>query len=667
LTVCKPAVKLFRLEISFISPPYFCGQNQRMSLAKIIVSVVVLFTFSQQSWTQESEIEMENVVVTATLASQQQKESGRNILSIKGETFSSLPVHSIDELLRYLPGIEVQQRGPQGSQSDIIIRGGTFQQVLVIIDGVKLNDPLTGHFSMYVPVHPSEIERVEILKGAASAIWGSEAVGGVVNIITKTFSKTKSVNQIKAKVVAGEYGLFNGDTYFKWSKNRSVFSGGILSNNSKGQPLRGTNGFFHLTTANLSFSQQLSKDWILNFRTAADFRKFNAQNFYTTFASDTASEKVDTWWNHINLNKKTKNGLLNFDAAYKALRDQYWFRPLAIPNDNKTNFFTTQLYYTSQFNKQHGYTAGMQVQRKAIKSNDRGNHSLWHGAAYSIIRHKFGNNIFVNESIRLDWDESYGVVLLPQINFAWAPSKFTLRASAGKSFRDADFTERFNNYNKALVTSGRIGNPDLEAEQSWNAEIGADYNLSARFRIGGTLFYRDHTDLIDWANTAYTDMPRKDNLIPTGTYALAKNVEEVSTAGAELDVIYNERINENARMLVTAGFTWLKSKNDDPVPSFYISSHARYIVNLSTAYTSRKFSYSINGLYKRRDEQTSAAINASISPSYFVCNAKAAYSFLKNTGKVFIQADNLFNKKYSDLLGSVMPGRWLSGGFEIAL
>jgi len=148
---------------------------------------------------------------------------------------------------------------------------------------------------------------------------------------------------------------------------------------------------------------------------------------------------------------------------------------------------------------------------------------------------------------------------------------------------------------------------------------------------------------------------------------LAKNVEEVSTAGAELDVIYTERINENACMLITAGFTWLKSKNDDPVPSFYISSHARYIVNLSAAYTLCKFSFSINGLYKRRDEQKSAAINASITPSYLVCNAKAGYRFLKNTGKIFIQADNLFNKKYSDLLGSVMPGRWLSGGFEIAL
>lgn len=124
---------------------------------------------------------------------------------------------------------------------------------------------------------------------------------------------------------------------------------------------------------------------------------------------------MDTWWNHLNLIKKTKRGQVNFDAGYKKLRDQYWFRPGAVPNDNKSNLFTTQLYYSSQINKLNNYTIGVQTHRKEIKSNDRGNHSLWHVAIYSIFRHKTGYNLFFNESIRLDWDESYGVVLLPRL------------------------------------------------------------------------------------------------------------------------------------------------------------------------------------------------------------------------------------------------------------
>jgi len=127
-----------------------------MSIAKRAFFAVMLLTVSHIIVAQDSTLQLDNVIITATLSAQKQKESGRNIVAIKGESFSKLPVHSVDDLLRYLPGIEVQQRGPQGSQSDIVIRGGTFQQVLVIIDGVKLNDPLTGHFSMYVPIHPSE-------------------------------------------------------------------------------------------------------------------------------------------------------------------------------------------------------------------------------------------------------------------------------------------------------------------------------------------------------------------------------------------------------------------------------------------------------------------------------------------------------------------------------
>jgi vitamin B12 transporter len=636
---------------------------------KHLLLIVIFLSASIIIKAQDDKIELENITVTASLLAQHQKETGRNIISIKGEAFSKLPVHSIDELLRYLPGVEIQQRGPQGSQSDIIIRGGTFQQVLVIIDGVKLNDPLTGHFSSYIPIHPAEIERVEILKGAASAIYGSEAVGGVINIITKTFSSTsaKKNKTAKAAIAAGQYKLLNVNGYFGWFKKNSSLSGGLTTNNTAGQPLRGTKGFLHLTTANLAFSQQMKKDWNLSVRAAADFRYFNAQNFYTTFSSDTAKENVDTWWTQLNLHKKTARGQFNFDIAYKNLRDQYWFQLKAIPNDNKTNLLTSQLHYSANISKLISYTAGVQIHRKKINSNDRGNHSLWHGAPYLIMRQKFKSGIYMQESVRLELNESYGTVLVPQLNIAWTPSRITLRASAGKSIRDADFTERYNNYNKPLVTSGRIGNTDLEAESSWNIEAGADYSLSSAIKISSTIFYRNHSNLIDWAPTAYANMPRKINLSPTGNYALSKNVEQIKTTGLELDAIFNKKINEHTALLFTAGYTWLHSDNKDSIPSFYISSHAKHLINFSAVYQVKSFMLAVNGLYKKRNEQAAAAIKAVITPSYFVMNTKLGYLLPKQRGKLFLQADNLFNKEYSDLLGSPMPERWLSAGIEIAL
>lgn len=637
-------------------------------MKQLRIAVCCIFLFSSiQIGAQDSSLLLNNVVVTATQAAQYQKESGRNIIALKGSAFNSLPVHSVDELLRYIPGIEIQQRGPQGSQADITIRGGTFQQVLVIIDGVKLNDPLTGHFNLYIPINPSEIERIEILKGAAAAVWGSEAVGGVVNIISKTFSGKPYKNEYRASVTGGEYGLFNAGISGRWSDAKNTISAGLLSNNTTGQHLRGTRGFFNLHTANLAWSRLLPKNWRLSLRTAADLRKFNAQNYYTSFTSDTANEKVNSAWIQAALQKKYNKGQLQIDAVYKKLRDQYWFRPTAIPNDNRAGFYASQTYYTGVIDPQNGFTVGVQNSLKFIRSNDRGAHSLWHGAVYGILRHHPAKNFYINESLRLDWDENYGWVLVPQVNLALNLKKLSLRGSAGKSFRDADFTERFNNYNKTLVTSGRIGNPALNPEKAWNAEIGADYSISQRFRISTGLFYRDQQDLIDWANTPYAEMPRKSNLSPAGSYALAKNVEFVRTSGLELDIMYNEKTGANSQLLAMAGFTWLRSENDDPVPSLYISSHARFLFNYSFAWTAKRFSISLAGLYKERAEQSASALNAKLSPSYFLMNAKAGWQLIPVKGKLFLQADNLFNITYSDLLGAQMPGRWLSGGFEIAL
>lgn len=111
-----------------------------------------------------------------------------------------------------------------GAQSNITIRGGTFQQVLIILDGIRLNDPLTGHFNSYIPIAPAEIERIEILKGASSAVYGTEAVGGVVHIITKTFAgkKLKDGYKANAQLTAGEFGLLNIQAGAGFHKNKTT-------------------------------------------------------------------------------------------------------------------------------------------------------------------------------------------------------------------------------------------------------------------------------------------------------------------------------------------------------------------------------------------------------------------------------------------------------------
>ena len=632
-------------------------------------SVSILFFFSACTDLFAQMKDMDTIVVSASLQAQHEKETGRNIISISGADLQKLPVNSIDDALRYLPGVEVQQRGPQGAQADIIIRGGTFQQVLVLIDGVRLNDPLTGHFNGYIPLHLSEIERIEILKGAAASIHGSDAIGGVINIITKsgTHAEQDRRHKLSAGLEAGEHGLLNTNIWWRMRTKKESISVGMFSNKADGEPLRGTNGFFSNQSASMGLSKDFSDGWRMSFRAAADIRDFNAQNFYTTFISDTASEKVSSFWQQLHVRREAKKYHLHADAAYKSLEDIYRFRPGASANENRTKLLVSQAYVLLRPGKATKFTTGIQYIHKSIRSNDRGNHTLPHAAVFLIATHRLPGQIHINESLRLDWDGNYGAVLVPQFNISWSPSRLTIRASAGKGIRDADFTERYNNANKSLVTSGSIGNKELKTERSWNYEAGADYRISPWLKAGGTVFHRSQQDLIDWTPTAYAEMPNKSNLIPNGTYALATNLSSVQTSGIELDLRIHRNFSDTKRLLIMAGLLLLQSKDENKTPSFYISSHAKALLNTTIAFQHGPLNLSVTALYKKRNTQQASSINASISNDYFLANMKMRYDIRKIHTGFFVQAFNLTDQSYSDLLGARMPGRWLSGGFQIAL
>jgi len=610
--------------------------------------------------------QLSEVVVTASMLPQQEKETGRNIVSIKGSSLQNLPISSIDELLKYLPGIETQQRGPAGTQSNIIIRGGTFQQVLVIIDGIRINDPLTGHFNSYIPLHPEDINRIEIIKGAASAIYGSDAIGGVVNIITNGLQQ-KNNHKLSVGSKWGSYNSRSNNFWWGVQKEKWKLSVSSQQNKADGENLRGTSGYYNNSFYAANFNYAFASNWKLHILYANDSRDFNAQNFYTTFKSDTASEIVKSNWTQMGLSKQYTHKIVKFDVAYKNLSDRFRFNPAGSFNENKTSLFVAQGSVQFTRNTNHQIVTGAQWIHKKIRSNDRGNHDLAHGAAFLIATHKLPKNIFINESLRIDWDQNYGWIIIPQINGSWVNGNLTTRASAGKGVRDADFTERYNNYNKSIVTSGSIGNPFLQAEKSWSYELGADYRMGPNFKWGATAFLRDQNNLIDWTPTPYPMMPRQSNLVITGNYSLATNVSSVKTKGIETDLTYNKKWGENYELNLSTGLVWLSSTSPNKTPSFYISSHARFLWNEQIIYRARKLQLSVNSVYKIRNTQTASAINATLSPNYFLVNSKFSYLTSKRKGNVFLEITNLTNTPYSDLLGAIMPSRWITAGFQLTL
>ncbi|MFT3902572.1 MAG: TonB-dependent receptor [Niabella sp.] len=633
-------------------------------------AAVLLLIMATKTTKAQNEVLLDEVSVTSSLVEHRSSETGRNVTVINGSAIAKLPVNSLDELLKYIPGIDVQARGPQGSQSDISMRGGTFQQVLVMLDGLRLNDPNTGHFSAYIPIAPAEIERIEILKGASSAIYGSDAVGGVINIITKTYGRNKKYadkyQNISAKVSAGEYGLFNVNAGGFINADKLRISAGVLSNNAKGVQQHGTRGFFHNTSASAGVSYQLSQNWEIAYRGAYDNRDFAAQNFYTTYLSDTASENVSSWWHQANVRYHKARTKINLDMGYKYLDDRYAYNPSSTANSSKSKMLQGLLTWQQILGESSTLISGFNFLNRRIHSNDRGDHELNTAAPFVGWVYKPGW-LMVHPSLRLEFIGKNDPELLPQLDVSAKVQQWQLRASGGRTIRDADFTERYNNYNKPLVQSGRIGNPWLVPEKSWSYEAGADYFAGQHLKVSATFFQRFHSQLIDWVSTPYDNMPRKDNLKEGSVFDLASNIDTVNTTGLETDIQWAQRISTNQTVRANAGLVWLSSTSSAEGQSFYVRSQAKFLFNFSVVYQVSNVELGFTGLYKKRNPQDDPTIHAAVSKDYFVLNGNATYSLLKNRLGVFAQVDNIFDRKYSDLLGAIMPGRWLQCGVKLNL
>ncbi|RYY13359.1 MAG: TonB-dependent receptor, partial [Cytophagaceae bacterium] len=245
---------------------------------------------------------LNEVTVYATRLGQLAGQTGRYVTVVPGASLSRYPVTSLDDLLRFLPALEVQSRGSMGAQADITLRGSTFNQVLLLLDGMRLNDPLTGHFAGYLPITPAEIEQIEIVRGPGAALYGPDAVGGFINIVTKTFAATHRPDgtELAGTFLAGEYGLKSTNAGFYGQDRGLRLAGGILNNTASGQlrdaPSGGQRNDVKLNTYSLSGAYQLTEKFSAAARASFDRRDFNAQYFYTTNPADQARETTSRDW-----------------------------------------------------------------------------------------------------------------------------------------------------------------------------------------------------------------------------------------------------------------------------------------------------------------------------------------------------------------------------------
>ncbi len=615
--------------------------------------------------------ELDEVTVQSTLIELKNAETGRSIEVINGSSIQLLPVTTIDELLRYVPGIDARQRGAFGTQTDFSIRGSNFNQVLVLIDGQKINDPLTSHFNSNIPISPSEIERIEIIRGPASAEYGPDATGGVINIITKTFSKNPQVRTFDAngKALIGQYNLINTDDGIFYGNDKFKLSGGVLLNKSDGNPLTsGLKGFFNINTVSLSGQLKLNSKWSASYRYAQDYRNFNAQWFYTALSIDSATEKLNRDRHQFQLARNTENSTTKINFSYISTKDNYILNSDYSFNNN-TNLGSIQATHQIMLSNEIAILSGLSADQRAIESNNRGNHSLYHYGAFGTLSYKPLKSITINGGIRADDDESYGFNLLPQASMSYKVlNNLLIRVSAGRSIRAPDFTENYyNNYTASVYPGSTVGNRELKPEVSNNSELGFDYNLIPNSIISMTGFARWTSNQIDYVDTIADKIPYLTNLQKGAHYYYAINNSSTNTYGIDSRVSFKKTVSSNLCFNFTGGYTFTKYSSSFDKPSLYALLHLKHLINGEFFTEIGSVKWSINGLYKVRDSQNDIKLNHYLLGSYAVFNTSLDVAVYKKTGYLTLAVYNVFNKKYSDFLGAEMPGRWIAGGVKFKI
>ncbi|HMB41984.1 MAG TPA: TonB-dependent receptor [Balneolaceae bacterium] len=640
-------------------------------------------------------VELDSISVSASRITTDISESGKSVSVLTSEDIRKMPATSVDELLRNLPGINMNSRNGFGVQADVGIRGSTYSQVLFMLDNVPLNDPLTGHFNANIPVSMSEIGQIELIRGPASTSFGADAVGGVVHIKTKmylerevrTVSSGKNVSRAFADVSIGEHGLTMADASAELQSDSWRFSFSARDKRSDGESFanpaftegvseeRNFNTFFEMTSFSAAISNRINQKLSWYLRAGSDYRDFNARYFYTRSIFDESTETIKNRWSLAAVTFDHQNHRLELNTSFRRVNDIFDFNPDISPaNEHTTDLFFVNLSHQYNFSEPKSrfktlkLLSGGQLSNKAINSTDRGDHSNSSGGLYTIGTASWQNGLSLTGSLRLQFHSVGSTNFLPQFSAAYNIRDWTLRTSIGRAVRNGDFTERFVSSEIPNLTPLRnIGNPDLKPEESVTFDFGFDWKPTPLLSISPTYFIRSSDNLIDYSLTPSSAIINADNLIVGEEYFYAQNIANSETQGIEI-MASSQLLSINSRSLrLNTGYTYIKTTSDAGTVSRYIANHPSHQVLAGLSYATSFFQLNTESSYRIRSADAAEIVNAFVPESYFVTNVKFSLLPFDNGFRMYTRVMNITDENYQEILGAPMPGRWFMAGIQLSL
>jgi iron complex outermembrane receptor protein len=576
-------------------------------------------------------------------------QQNRDITLISRKQIEDLPVKSINELLSYVAGVDMRERGLNGIQSDITIDGSSFDEVLVLVDGIKMSDPQTGHNMMNIPVPLAAIDHIEILRGPASAIYGINALAGAINIVTRV----PATNEVCAMVYGGSNFMTDtstGHTYTNWGAAADVALAGKKMGQNFSVAHDEGNGYRYNTDYNntkLFYENKITLNDKNKLSTLAGYIRndFGANGFYANPYDNNSHETVQTFVAGVNdLIQVNKDLSLRPGINYRYNNDDYIFikqDPSYYHNNHTTNVVSADLQSTLKM--RNGILgSGIEIRNEEINSNNLGK---WHRSNLGIfVEYKFNFTPKWDGNIGLyaNYNSDFGFKVYPSFNTGYALSEhWRLIANAGSGQRLPTYTDLY------YVGPSNIGNPNLKPEESIFGEGGIKYSRQG-IQLSGLVFYRYVSNFIDWVS------------VNGGTSWQPMNFETIHTKGLTLKFYKDlkELVHSQTVTAFNFNFSYNYLQPDIVLPNDNLSKYSidalkhQLIMNLKMELWSR-LRLSLHSRYEYR-------IN---NKDYTLLDAHIAYK-MKHC-EVYTDLNNLLNVTYSEVGAVPMPGSWYSFGIKL--
>ena len=586
------------------------------------------FIISQQDTT-----DLKEVIVSTTKLEIPFSKNFRTVKIISSDYIKNSPASNVSDLLQEITGIDVRRRGVSGVQGDLYIRGGGFDQTLLLVDGMKMDDAQTGHHTLNMILPLYLIERIEVIKGPAARIFGQNAFNGAINIVTKDVTGEKKQIDLSLKEIS--YGSFeqkniSAVTKIITNKAKSLIS---FSNNTSDGYRHNTdykrNNYFVKTSFNLKSSPV---DFIASFTE----NKFGANGFY---ASPSATEQyeetqasllgVSTTINSEKLSIKPRLYWRRGQDEYIYIRDN----PSVYRNLHKTNKVSAEL--SGSYFSNSGVTGfGIDLSTVNISSNNLGEHDRT--TVNLFVDHTFklfDEKLVLSPGIAVSYFSDMSFHSFPGIDLGYnINSNFKLYSNIGKTFRVPTYTDLY--YSDRTT----IGNENLNPESATSTELGFKYNTS-NFKISGAFFNRKAKNIIDYVKENENDLWN------------AVNIGTLKTTGFELDFRYNFQ-NQN---YLNLGYTNI--------------NHNNYVTNINFS------KYSLNSLKHHFTSKLNLNyirnVNHSFVYKYAERSDKSNYNVLDSKimykKGLFIYVNNILDEVYSETNLVPMPGTSFLVGISVGI